>query len=178
MHQSAALCLCMSERHLAAAEQLANLMQVAGAGVGNSNATCVDVKPAGGLSFVSRAAEQPGYQPFLMSNATTVSVYVKQTSAADIGVGSGVPPGVTLSIGNAEQEYYCAGVLLDSLTRGPTSNGMTQLTVPIAQFNCDLARVDQIGFQNTGSADVQFCLDNFALTGGNPADPHMGSATV
>ncbi|KAL3157021.1 hypothetical protein ABBQ38_001272 [Trebouxia sp. C0009 RCD-2024] len=151
-------------------------LTVVGAGVENSNATCVDVKPSGGFSFVSRDAALPGYQPFLMSNATSVSLYVKQTSAADIGVGSGVPSGVTLSIGNAEQEYYCTGVLLDSLPRGPTSNGMTQLTVPIAQFNCDLGRVDQIGFQNTGSADVQFCLDNFALTGGNPADPHMGSA--
>ena len=151
------------------------MVQVPGAGVGNSNATCVDVKPSGGLSFVSRDANNAGYQPFLASNATTVSFYVKATSAANIGQGSGIPSGVTLSIGNAEQEYYCQGVQLDALTQGATSNGMTQLTVPISQFNCDLTRVDQIGFQNTGTANVQFCLDNFALTGGNPPS-HLLSA--
>ena len=124
--------------------------------------------PSGGLSFVSREASNPGYQPFIASNATTVSFYVKETSSANIGEGSGIPSGVTLSIGNAEQEYYCQGVQLDAMTRGATSNGMTELSVPLSQFNCDLVRVDQIGFQNTGSADVQFCLDNFALTGGNP----------
>ena len=140
------------------------LLQVAGAGVGGSNATCVDVNPSGGLSFVSRMANVQGYQPFLSSKATTVSFYVKQTSAANIGQGSGVPSGITLSIGNAEQMYYCTGLQLSSLSQGPTSNGMTQLTVPISQFNCDLTRVDQIGFQNTGSAAVQFCLDDFALT--------------
>lgn len=150
-------------------------MQVTGAGVGGSNATCVDVKPSGGLSFVSREANTPGYQPFLASNATTVSFYVKQTSSANIGEGSGVPSGVTLSVGNSEQAYYCQGVQLDAMTKGDTSGGMTQLTVPISQFNCDLTRVDQIGFQNTGSVDVQFCLDNFALTGGNPPDHHLSS---
>lgn len=124
----------------------------------------MDVQPSGGLSFVSREASNPGYQPFLASKATTVSFYVKETSAANIGQGSGVPSGVTLSIGNTEQEYYCQGVQLDALAKGATSNGMTQLTVPISQFNCDVSRVDQIGFQNTGSGDVQFCLDNFALT--------------
>ena len=143
------------------------LVQVAGAGVENSNATCVDIMPSGGLSFVSREASTPGYQPFIESKADTVSFYIKETSSADIGEGSGIPSGVTLSIGNAEQEYYCQGVQLDAMTQGATSNGMTQLSVPLSQFNCDLARVDQIGFQNTGSADVQFCLDNFALTGGN-----------
>ena len=150
-------------------------MQVAGAGVGGSNATCVDVMPSGGLSFVSREASNAGYQPFIASNATTVSFYVKETSSANIGMGSGVPSGVTLSIGNTEQEYYCQGVQLDTLTQGDTSNGMTQLTVPISQFNCDVSRVDQIGFQNTGSADVQFCLDDFALTGGNPPDYHLSA---
>ena len=65
--------------------------QVQGAGVGGSNATCIDVRPQGGLFFVSRSAERPGYRPFLDQNATTLSFYVKRTSAADIGRGSGIP---------------------------------------------------------------------------------------
>lgn len=150
--------------------------QVEGAGVGGSNATCIDVNPQGGLSFVSREAQRPGYQPFLNQNATTLSFYVKSTSSADIGRGSGIPAGVTVSIGNSDQQYYCQGLELSSLPAGATSNGLTQLSVPLSSFNCDLARVQQLGFQVTGGASVQFCLDEVALTGGSPADPHLYSA--
>lgn len=144
-----------------------------GAGVGGSNATCIDVNSEGGISFVSRLANTAGYQPFLANNATTLSFYVKTTSAADIGTGSGVPSTVTVSIGNSEMAYYCTGLTLSSLTVGDVSNGMSHLTVPISQFDCNLALVDELGFQNTGTAAVQFCLDDIALTGGSPADPHM-----
>lgn len=152
------------------------LLQVQDAGVGGSNATCIDVNSEGGISFVSRLANTAGYQPFIAQNATTLSFYVKQTSSAAIGTGSGVPADVTVSIGNSETAYYCTGLLLTSLTAGAVSNGMTQLTVPISQFDCDLTLVDELGFQNTGSAAVQFCLDSITLTGGSPADPHLYSA--
>ena len=144
-----------------------------GAGVGGSNATCIDVRPQGGLSLVSRSAERPGYQPFLTQNATTLSFYVKHTCAADIARGSGVPSGVTVSIGNSDQKYYCQGLELSSLSVGATSNGLSQLSVPLSDFNCDLSRVQQLGFQVTGGSSVQFCLDDIALTGGSPADPHL-----
>ena len=147
-----------------------------GAGVGGSNATCVDINPQGGLSLVSRSAAQPGYQPFLANNASTLSFYVKSTSAANIGQGSGVPAGVTVSIGNSETQYYCTGLQLCSLTVSDVSNGLSHLTVPISQFNCDLPRVQELGFQNVGSAPGQFWLDNIALTGGSPADPHLYSS--
>ena len=51
---------------------------------------------------------------------------------------------VEISIGNAEDQYYCQGLELSSLTMGTTSNGLTQLTVPLSSFNCDLSRVDQV----------------------------------
>lgn len=152
------------------------MQQVQGAGVGGSNATCIDVNSEGGISFVSRLANTTGYQPFLANNATTLSFYVKATTAANIGVGSSVPSDVTVSIGNSEGAYYCTGLQLSSLTASDVSNGMTHLSVPISEFNCDLTRVDELGFQNTGGAAVQFCLDDIALTGGSPADPHMYSS--
>lgn len=151
-------------------------LQVQGAGVGGSNATCVDVNSEGGLSLVSRLANTAGYQPFLANNATTLSFYVKQTSAANIGTGSGVPAGLSVSIGNSEQAYYCTGLPLTSLTASDVSNGLTHLTVPISQFNCNLPLVDELSFQNTNAGALQFCLDDIALTGGSPADPHMYSS--
>lgn len=150
-------------------------LQVPGAGVGGSNATCIDVKPQGGLSLVSRSAAQAGYQPFIANNASTLSFYVKSTSAANIGQGSGVPNGVTVSIGNSETQYYCTGLQLNTLAVSDVSNGLSHLTVPISQFNCNLSNVQELGFQNVGSSSVQFCLDNIALTGGSPADPHLYS---
>ena len=150
--------------------------QVQGAGVGGSNATCVDVNSEGGLSLVSRLANTAGYQPFIANNATTLSFYVKQTSAADIGTGSGVPAGISVSIGNSETAYYCTGLPLTSLTAGVVSNGLTQLTVAISQFDCNLPLVDELSFQNTNAGALQFCLDDIALTGGSPADPHMYSS--
>lgn len=152
-------------------------LQVRGAGVGGSNATCVDINANGGLSLTTRLGQTPGTQPFLASNATTVSFYIKTTSAANIGgvgLGAGIPSGLTVSIGNVESEYYCQGFQVSSLTTSDvTSNGLTHVTIPISQFNCDLTRVDQLGFQNTGAGPIQFCLDNIALTGGSPVNTHL-----
>lgn len=54
-----------------------------------------------------RSASTSGYQPFISSNATGVSFYVKQTASgsSNIGAASGatIPPSVQLSIGNAEE---------------------------------------------------------------------------
>ena len=50
------------------------------------------------------------------------------------------------------QAYYCQGLDLGSLSKGATDaqSGMTQLSTPLSAFNCDLSRVDQIGFQVRG----------------------------
>lgn len=64
---------------------------------------------------------------------------------------------VELSIGNNEEQYYCQGQQLTSLTRGSTSDGLTQLTVPLSQFNCDLDRVDQVR-----SCGVILCANSLA----------------
>ena len=71
-------------------------LQVAGAGVDGSNATCVDVNAMGGLTFIARGGSTTGYQPFISSNADTVSFYVKQTSASDLGGNAiaAIPPNV------------------------------------------------------------------------------------
>ena len=78
--------------------------QVAGAGVNSASATCVDTKPQGGLTFVSRSATDSGYQPFISGNATTVSFYVKQTASGSpsIGAASGatIPPSIQLGLGD------------------------------------------------------------------------------
>lgn len=229
-------------------------MQVPDAGVDGSNATCVEVKAQGGLSFVSRGASTPGYQPFLASNADTLSFYVKQTDPSDLGGAAIAPippnvrpssplfavgligrsmhlnnhrPGhcspnvlrtgfcaylyqassgswrgqfsrllstcspaprrqprpapllqVEVSIGNAEEEYYCQGQQLSSLAQGPSSDGLTQLSAPLESFNCDLSRVDQVGFQNVGDGPVAFCLDSLQLTGGSPASRLLPGASA
>ncbi|KAK9787725.1 hypothetical protein WJX73_002165 [Symbiochloris irregularis] len=142
-------------------------LQVPNAGVDNSNATCIDAKSQGGLTFIARDGSDSDYQPF--NNAQSISFYVKQTSASDLGGDAiaSVPPDVQLSIGNAEQKYYCQGLDLTSLAQGQTSNGLVQLSTPLSAFNCDLSRVDQVGFQNVGSSSVAFCLDQLEIVGGS-----------
>ena len=72
--------------------------------MGGQNATCVDTKAKGGLTFVSREATNSGYQPFVSGNATTISFYVKQTAtgSTSIGAASGdtIPAGIQLGVGD------------------------------------------------------------------------------
>ena len=87
-------------------------LQVAGAGVNSANATCVDTKPQGGLTFVSRSATDSGYQPFISGNATTISFYVKQTASgsSSIGAASGatIPPSIQLGLGDDDTVLACS----------------------------------------------------------------------
>ena len=61
-----------------------------GAGIGGSNATCIELGPkAGGLTFASRKAAQSGYQPF--GQASAVEFWLKDKN------GSSAIPDVTVS---------------------------------------------------------------------------------
>ena len=61
-----------------------------GAGIGGSNATCIELGPkAGGLTFASRKAAQSGYQPF--GQASAVEFWLKDKN------GSSTIPDVTVS---------------------------------------------------------------------------------
>ncbi len=49
-----------------------NRRALQGAGIGGSNATCVELGPKqGGLTFASREAQESGYQPFASASAVT-----------------------------------------------------------------------------------------------------------
>lgn len=66
---------------------------------------------------------------------------------------------IQISIGNAEEKYYCQGLDLTSLSQGPTSNGLVQLTTPLSAFNCDLSRVDQVSFGPSPSHAITILLE-------------------
>ena len=62
-----------------------------GAGIGGSNATCIELGPkAGGLTFASRKAAQSGYQPF--GQASAVEFWLKDKN------GSSTIPDITVSV--------------------------------------------------------------------------------
>eukprot|EP00891_Asterochloris_glomerata_P000903 jgi/Astpho2/903/Aster-00744 len=131
---------------------------VANAGADGGNATCVTVLPQGGLTFSCRDCNMTGYQPFADASASNIQFYI-------IGQSAGSVPSLQLGLGNNAAKYYCQSQQTTSLTKGQTMNGFTQFTVPLSTFDCDLTRVTDIGFQNTGGSTVQFCLDNVELTG-------------
>ena len=72
------------------------------------------------------------------------SASVLQCQGKAVCEAAGPVPQVQISIGNAEQQYYCQGQELTSLQQGTTSDGLVQLTVPLSDFQCDLSRVDQV----------------------------------
>ncbi|KAK9801963.1 hypothetical protein WJX73_002009 [Symbiochloris irregularis] len=144
------------------------LLQVPGAGIDSSNATCLTASAGGGLTLTSREADQQGYQPFISSNATTLSFYATETPSDDFVNGNSVPD-LQVNLANNADQYYCQSRSMTSLSMGPTSNGLTQLSAPLTSFgDCDLSRITTISFQNTGTSNINFCLDQIELTGGQP----------
>lgn len=141
-------------------------LQVPGAGIGGSNATCLDVLPQGGLTFEARDSDLPGYQPLSAVNATTINFAIKSTTARDIGgLNSGSPavPPLQLSLSNIAEQYYCQSISLASLPVTGTQDGYSRISYPLQSFNCDRTRVTALGFQNIGSTSIQFCLDDVRL---------------
>ena len=55
------------------------------AGVGGSNATCVQARAQGGLTFTSRNGSEPGYQAFTKASSMTIWARNNGTSG-DSGV--------------------------------------------------------------------------------------------
>lgn len=94
-------------------QQTNKQLQVANAGVDGSSATCVEVKPQGGLSFVARNGSNAGYQPFIPANADSISFYVKQTSGNDIGgdATAPVPPNVSSRAARAPDSQHASASL-------------------------------------------------------------------
>lgn len=58
-----------------------------GAGVGGSNATCLQPRAQGGVTFTARNGSAAGYQPFTNASSLTISVRNNGTSGTS-GVGS------------------------------------------------------------------------------------------
>ena len=66
-----------------------------GAGIGGSNATCIELGPkAGGLTLASRGAQKPGYQPF--GKATAVQFWLKDKNGSSTIPDLSVRPPFTL----------------------------------------------------------------------------------
>ena len=162
---------------------------VTGAGVGGSNATCVNVankagynqsgSGGGGLGFTAVNGTDAGYQPF--AGKTTLDFWVKSNSTGpgdetEVGFPKGSVPDLNIYLGNAESSLYCAQSLqLTSLTAvgtQPTGNGGTyyHYQIPFASFNCaggsagSLANIDSVGFGSNSNADyASFCIDDLVL---------------
>lgn len=160
-----------------------------GAGVGGSNATCVNVATqasynetgpgGGGLGFTSQNGTNAGYQPF--AGKTTLDFWIKSNStgpgdASEAGFSKGSVPDVNVYLSNAEAKLYC-GASLELRSQTPvgtqaTTNGGTyyHFHIPFASFNCaggsagSLANIDSIGFGSNSNADyASFCLDELVL---------------
>jgi len=145
-----------------------NQFWLKGAGVGGSNATCIEAQPQGGVTFTSRNGSNPDYQPF--TKASSFQVWAR-TNGTSTGSGT-VPQNLKLTIQNTEQKLYCGGDVILGQTVQPTSTqgDWNEFVIPLSSFGCNnpsLAQVDAIGFQNIGQSTVPFCLDNIALTGGS-----------
>lgn len=50
----------------------------AGAGIDGGAATCLQLSPGGGISFLCRECGRPGYQPF--ANASAISFWIRSNS--------------------------------------------------------------------------------------------------
>ncbi len=71
-----------------------------GAGIGGSNATCIELGPkAGGLTLASRQAQKAGYQPF--GKASAVQFWLKDKNGSstipDLSVRPPLSPRTSLS---------------------------------------------------------------------------------
>ena len=70
-------------------------MSMQGAGIGGSNATCVELGPkAGGLTLASRQAQKAGYQPF--GKASAVQFWLKDKNGSSTIPDLSVRPPLTL----------------------------------------------------------------------------------
>ena len=166
-----------------------NLYLSAGAGVGGSNATCVNVATkvsynqtgsgGGGLGFTAVNGTDAGYQPF--AGKITLDFWVKSNSTgpgdeSEAGFPKGSVPDLNVYLGNAESSVYC-GQSLQLTSQTPvgtqaTANGGTyyHYQIPFASFNCaggsagSLANIDSVGFGSNSNADyASFCIDDLVL---------------
>ena len=170
-------------------EQQQLVLTAAGAGVGGSNATCVNVATqksygqsgtgGGGLGFSAVNGTNAGYQPF--AGKTTLDFWVKSNSTgpgdeSEVGYPKGSLPDLNLYLSNAEAQEFCAKSLqltdLKPVGTEQTENGGTyyHFQIPFDSFNCaggsagSLANIDSLGFGSNSGADyASFCIDNLVL---------------
>jgi cullin-associated NEDD8-dissociated protein 1 len=134
-----------------------------GAGIGGSNATCIQTTSSGGVTFTARNGTAGSYQPFSEAGSLRIAARNNGTSG-DTGI-----PVVKLTLQNTEEKLYCGGNVILGQTVQPSSTeegGWNVFNIPITQFGCQnpsLSQVDALGVQNTGSQTIAFCLDDIAL---------------
>ena len=161
----------------------------AGAGVGGSNATCVNVATAesygesgtggGGLGFSAVEGTTAGYQPF--AGKTTLDFWVKSNSTgpgdeSEAAYPKGSLPDLNVYLSKAAAKQFCGNTLqLTDLTPSgteQTGDGGTyyHFQIPLDSFNCDggsagsLANIDSLGFGSNSGADyASFCIDDLLL---------------
>ncbi|CAL5225943.1 g8740 [Coccomyxa viridis] len=144
-----------------------------GAGIGGSNATCVELGPkAGGLTLASRQAQKAGYQPF--GKASAVQFWLKDKN------GSSTIPDLSVSVGDYDDKKYCSAVKISSLTPVQKQGTYAQFSIPITSFQCPFpaTQITQIGFQNSDGQLVSFCLDEIVLVGGGNGSGKVSSSSV
>ena len=161
----------------------------AGAGVGGSNATCVNVATqksygksgtgGGGLGFTAVNGTNAGYQPF--AGKTTLDFWVKSNSTGpgDQSEGAypkGSLPDLNLYLSKSVAEQFCGNSLqLTDLTpvgTEQTGDGGTyyHFQIPFDSFKCaegsagSLANINSLGFGSNSGADyASFCIDNLVM---------------
>ena len=76
-----------------------------GAGIGGSNATCVELGPkAGGLTLASRQAQKAGYQPF--GKASAVQFWLKDKNGSSTIPDLSVPTPDPILSSSSESSCY------------------------------------------------------------------------
>ena len=152
------------------------LYSAAGSGRGGSHAVCASLMVGGGMRFICRGCDKPGYQPFGYG-AKALEFSVKaDTSVLDFAASpaDSIPPlKVFLVRGSDEQESFdCADIFLQSY-QGVQSvgEGYFKFTIPLADFRCALADLTGVGFTSTDdgkNANINgpytaVCLDDIRI---------------
>ncbi|KAG2488344.1 hypothetical protein HYH03_013034 [Edaphochlamys debaryana] len=131
----------------------------AGWGLSGTTAACAEIAPSGGMTWWCRSCYKEGYQPFW--DASAVTFWIRNR----------FQPGTTLPlkvvVAQQEDDTYCPGeAYLTAMSPSATGgDGWQQFTIPFEQWNCGDTKStrDKISFQNVGSGNTWFCIDDLKV---------------
>jgi len=142
----------------------------AGQGLNGGNAACAELLEGGALTFHSRGAGVPGYQPF--SGVQTLEFWIKnvdhpgQTPPVRIVLSGDHSKPTNAAPGKLKEppnDYCNSEVYLSNVSPSQTAaGGWMKYDIPFANFNCPNPGVlNKLDFMTTGWTTV--CVDNVQL---------------